>query len=300
MRIGGKDEETDTDALVTTISFNLGRSYESRGMSDQAVEVYEGLLKRHDDYTDAKIRLAYIKLRSNPNKEGPDAVAKLYQENPADLEVRALYGWFLGKVNSRKRPANIAEDPELRHYKHTLQNYDKHDRYALVGMGNMWLVTAREMRRETDQEKQKRSATYGRAVEFFEKALQLDPMNAYAAQGIAIALVEDKKDYKNALPIFLKVRDTIREPHVFVNLGHIYAELRQFSKAIESYEIALSKEGKSNDAGILSCLGRVWLNKGRAERTMNAYKVALECAEKVKSPMGLMHYQEANVLTQVF
>lgn len=293
MRIGERDEDTDTDALVTTISFNLGRSYESRSMSDQAVEVYEGLLKRHDDYTDAKIRLAYIKLRKNPNKEGPDTVAKLYQENPADLEVRALYGWFLGKVNSRKRPANIAEDPELRHYKHTLQNYDKHDRYALVGMGNMWLVTAREMRRETDQEKQKRSATYGRAVEFFEKALQLDPMNAYAAQGIAIALVEDKKDYKNALPIFLKVRDTIKDPHVFVNLGHIYAELRQFSKAIESYEIALSKEGKSNDAGILSCLGRVWLNKGRSERTMNAYKLALECAEKVGARQpGLIHTRQ--------
>ncbi len=88
MRIQEKDEEMDTDALVTTISFNLGRSYEARGKSDQAVEVYEGLLKRHDDYIDAKTRLAYIKLRKYPNKEGPDSVAKLYQENPADLEVR--------------------------------------------------------------------------------------------------------------------------------------------------------------------------------------------------------------------
>jgi RNA polymerase-associated protein CTR9 len=197
------------------------------------------------------------------------------------LEVRALYGWFLGRVNSRKRPANIAEDPELRHYKHTLQNYDKHDRYALVGMGNMYLMSAREMRRDTDQEKQKRSTAYGRAVEFFDKALQLDPKNAYAAQGIAIALVEDKKDYKSALPIFIKVRDTIKDTHVFVNLGHIYAELGQFSKAIESYETALSKEGKSNDAGILSCLGRTWLYKGRAERDLDAYKQALECAKKV-------------------
>ncbi|MCV5126748.1 hypothetical protein OFB58_25550 [Escherichia coli] len=85
------------------------------------------MLKRHDDYTDARTRLAYIKLRNNPGtKEGPDAVAKLYQENSSDLEVRALYGWFLGKLSSRKRPNNIAEDPEQRHYKHTLQNYDKH------------------------------------------------------------------------------------------------------------------------------------------------------------------------------
>ncbi|KAL2181261.1 uncharacterized protein P884DRAFT_295594 [Thermothelomyces heterothallicus CBS 202.75] len=279
-RISQTENDLDIDALLTTIPFNLGRSYEYEGDIDKAIETYEQLLSRHSDYTDARTRLAYIKLRRNPNKEGPDAVAKLYQENPSDLEVRGLYGWFLSKVNSKKRPANVAEDPEQRHYKHTLQSYDKHDRYALVGMGNLHLMAAREMRRETEQDRQKRSAAYNRAVEFFDKALQLDPKNAYAAQGIAIALVEDRKDYKNALQIFIKVRETIQDAHVYVNMGHIYAELRQFSKAIESYEIALSKEGKANDAGIISCLGRTWLNKGRAERNLDAYKMALEQAKK--------------------
>lgn len=281
MRIGEKEPGMDTDALVSSISFNLGRSYESRGLTDKAMEVYEGLLARHDDYTDARTRLAYIKLRKNPNKEGPDAVAKLYQENTSDLEVRALYGWYLGKVHSRKRPANIVEDPEFRHYKHTLQNYDKHDRYALIGMGNLYLLQAREMRRETESDKQKRSVIYGKAVEFFEKALSLDPKNAYAAQGVAIALVEDKKDYKSALTIFNKVRETVREPHVYVNLGHVFAELRQYSKAIENYEIALTKDGKANDPVILSCLGRTWLNRGRSERDIDAYGKALECAQQV-------------------
>lgn len=292
MKIGERDPEMDTDALVSTISFNLGRSYEARGLTDKAVEVYDGLLARHDDYTDARARLAYIKLRKNPNKEGPDAVAKLYQDNTSDLEVRALYGWYLGKVHSRKRPANIAEDHEFRHYKHTLQNYDKHDRYALVGMGNLYLMQAREMRRETDSEKAKRSATYGKAVEFFEKALSLDPKNAYAAQGIAIALVEDKKDLKSALGIFNKVRETVRDSHLYVNLGHIYAELRQYSKAVEHYEIALSKDGKANDPVILACLGRTWLNRGRAERDIDAYNKSLECALKVNDhpPPKIFHF----------
>lgn len=294
IKTGEKDEDMDTDALVTTISFNLGRSYESQGLADQAVDIYESLLKRHDDYTDAQARLAYIKLLKNPNtKEGPEAVVKLYEDNSSDMEVRALYGWFLGKVNSRKKPSNILEDPEFKQYKHTLQKYDKHDRYALVGMGNMWLMSAREMRRESESDRMKRSTTYGRAVEFYEKALQLDPKNAYAAQGVAIALAEDKKDYKNALNIFLQVRETIKSAHVYINLGHTYAELRQFSKAIESYEMALSKEGKSNDPTILACLGRVWLNKGRSSQPhshsqqqatpdLNAYYKALECAKKVR------------------
>ncbi|KAI1213010.1 TPR-like protein [Annulohypoxylon truncatum] len=300
MRISEKGEDTDTDSLVTTISFNLGRSYESQGLTDEAVDVYEKLLIRHNNYIDAKARLAYIKLRKNPNKEGPDAVAQLQQENSTDLEVRALYGWYLGRVSSRKRSGNVNEDPELRHYKHTLQHHDKHDRYALIGMGNLYMMAAREMRRDTEQEKQKRSAGYTRAVEFFDKALQLDPKNAHAAQGIAIALVEDRKDYKSALPIFLKVRETIKDPNVYINIGHIYAELRQFSKAIESYETALSKEGKQDDPGILACLGRTWLNRGRHERNLDAYKNALHFArEALRVSPDQIHFKFNVAFVQV-
>ncbi|KAK3995996.1 hypothetical protein QBC44DRAFT_5051 [Cladorrhinum sp. PSN332] len=279
-RISQSDSDVDTDALLTSISFNLGRSYEYEGLVDKAVETYEQLLGRHADYTDAQVRLTYIKLRKNPTDEGPKAVDKLRTEKGADLEVRALYGWFLGKVNMKKRPAKLEEDPEYRYYKHTLQDHDKHDRYALVAMGNLQLMAAREMRRDTDADRQKRSHAYSRAVEFFDKALSLDPKNAYAAQGVGIALAEDKKDFKNALQIFMKVRETLQEPHVYVNLGHVYVEVKQYNKAIENYEIALSKEGKANDPVILSCLGRTWLHKGRAEKSFDAYKTALEYAQK--------------------
>ncbi|KAJ2904599.1 Tetratricopeptide repeat protein 1 [Zalerion maritima] len=287
-------ETSDTDTLVTTISFNLGRSYESRDSADKAVEVYEGLLARHDDYIDARTRLAYIKLRKNPAGEGPEKVVDLYKSTRDDLEVRALYGWFLGK-QSRKRPADIQQDQELRHYKHTLQQFDKHDRYALVGMGNIYLMTAREMRRDTDQDRQKRSVMYSRAVEFFDKALQLDPCNAYAAEGVAIALIEDKKDYKNGLAVLLKVRETIKDAHVYVNLGHIYTELRQFSKAIESYEIALSRDGRFNDVSILSCLGRAWLARGRVEKDLEAYERSLEYAQQALAVDPKSAYSNFNV-----
>ena len=75
---------------------------------------------------------------------------------------------------------------------------------------------------------------YERAVEFFDKALQLDPKNAYAAQGIAIALVDDQKDHATAVQIFSKIRDTLKDACVYVNLGHVYAELKQYTKSIEN------------------------------------------------------------------
>ncbi|GLA14985.1 hypothetical protein AnigIFM63309_010114 [Aspergillus niger] len=287
-----KESELDTDALVTTISFNLGRTYEAADMPEEAKKVYQGLLERHADYTEANARLTYIALRQSPTDEGPKKMAKLYEADSTNLEVRALFGWYLSK--SKKRAANLAEDHEQRHYKHTLQYYDKHDRYSLTGMGNIHLSTARDMRRDSDQDKEKRRKMYERAVEFFDKALQLDPRNAYAAQGIAIALVDDKKDHASAVHIFSKIRDTLRDASVYLNLGHVYAELRQYTRSIEHYEAALSKD-RARDAQILACLGRVWLAKGKQEMNLQAMKTALDYAQRAHSVAPGQVHLEFNV-----
>lgn len=287
-----KESELDTDALVTTISYNLGRSYEVSDMPEEAKKVYDGLLERHSDYTEANARLTYIALRQSPTDEGPKKMAKLYEADSSNLEVRALFGWYLSK--SKKRTANLAEDQEQRHYKHTLQYFDKHDRYSLTGMGNVHLLTARDMRRETEPDKEKRRRMYERAVEFFDKALQLDPRNAYAAQGIAIALVDDKKDHSTAVHIFSRIRDTLRDASVYLNLGHVFAELRQYTRSIEHYEAALSKD-RARDAQILACLGRVWLLKGKQEMNLLAMKSALDYAQRAHSVAPAQIHLEFNV-----
>ncbi|KAH8702609.1 putative RNA polymerase II transcription elongation factor [Talaromyces proteolyticus] len=285
--------EATADALVnTTISYNLARALEALDMSDEAKKTYEGLLERHSDYAEANARMTYLALRQSPTDEGPKQMAKLYESDSANLEVRALFGWYLSK--SKKRVANLAEDNEQRHYKHTLQHFDKHDKYALTGMGNIHLLTARDMRRETDQDKEKRRKMYERAVEFFDKALQLDSKNAYAAQGIAIALVDDRKDYAAAVQIFSKVRDTVKEASVYLNLGHAYAELKQFTRSIESYEMALSKD-RGRDTQVLACLGRVWWLKGKQEKSLVAMKNALEYANRALAVAPEQVHLEFNV-----
>ncbi|KAI9805195.1 MAG: hypothetical protein M1825_001031 [Sarcosagium campestre] len=271
-----REGASDTDAVVTTVSYNLARSFEADGLLDEAKTVLEGLLERHGDYADAHNRLAYIALRQDPTGTGPKMVSQLMQNDHTNLEVRALYGWYLSK--SKKRAANIAEDPEQRHYKHTLQHYDKHDNYALTGMGNLFLSTAREMRRDSDSDKEKRRKTYEKAVEFYDKALQLDPRNAYAAQGVGVALVEDKREYGAGVQIFTKVRDTIKDSSVYINLGHVYAELKQYSRAIENYEAAVAKD-RAEDPQILACLGRAWLLKAKQEKSVAAMRKSLEYSQ---------------------
>lgn len=270
-------DTTDTDALATTISYNLARTYEVLGLADEAKTVYEELLARHSDYTDATARLAYMALRSSPQDEGPKKVQAIYQSDYGDLEVRALMGWYHSR--SKRKVVSEKEDLEYRQYKHTLQGHDKHDKYSLVGMGNVLLANARDMPRNNEQEKEKRSKQYQRAVEFFDKALQLDSKNAYAAQGIAIALCDDKKDYSTAVQIFTKCKDTLRDTSIYVNLGHVYTELRQYQRGIENYEIALKRDNKEN-AVLLACLSRAWLLKGKADKSITSLNIALEYMQR--------------------
>jgi len=239
-RLSDKDSTSDTNALATTIIFNLARTFEAEGMLDDAKQLLEGsegsLLAQHPDYVDARLRLAYIGLRQNPSDEGPKLVRELIEAYPSNLEVRALFGWYIRKA--KKKTSNIAEDQEERHYKHTLRDFANHDCYAWTGIANVYLTHAREMPRNTDQEKDRRRKMYEKAVEMFDKALQLDPQNAYAAQGIAIAVVEDKKDFPNALQIFTKIKESIKDASVHTNLGHIYCELNQYSRAIENVRVS--------------------------------------------------------------
>ena len=270
--IGDKDESVDTDALVTTISYNLARTHEAEGMVEQAEEIYKGLLQRHPDYVDANARLAYIRFRRD-HLEGAEAIKQLLEADPSNLEIRSLYGWYIN--NHKKRTLALNEDQEQRHYKHTLMTYDKHDIYSLTGMGNLHLTVAREMPRDTDQHKERRSKTYMRAVEFFDKVLALDSKNAFAAQGLAIAMIEEKKDTSTAIQIFSKVRESIKDASVHINLGHVFCDLKQFSRSIENYELALAKS-TDKDPQIMACLGRVWLMRGRAEKNLEAYKTSLD------------------------
>lgn len=262
----------DSDALVCTISYNLARTYEAMSMDDQANDVYRSLLVRHPDYIDARTRLAYLSLISNPS-EGAEAVKGLLETDPGNMDVRALYGWYVH--TAKKRTHALNEDAEQRHYKQTLQSYDKHDLYSLTGMGNLHLAVAREMPRDTDQHKEKRSKMYARAVEFYDKVLTLDPKNAFAAQGMGIAVVEEKRDTAAAIQIFSKVRESVKEASVHVNLGHVFTEVKQYSRAIENYELALVKS-REREPGILACLGRVWLVRGRQEKKLDAYKTSLD------------------------
>lgn len=113
---------------------------------------------------------------------------------------------------------------------------------------------SRENRETSSKGVEERRRGFQRSAEFYEKALQLDPQCAVAAQGLAIVTAEDAlgvlsgihptsgadeaqkrmKNSREALDVFAKVRESINDGSVYLNMGHCYYARDEFDRAIES------------------------------------------------------------------
>ncbi|CAG84034.1 hypothetical protein B0I72DRAFT_135047 [Yarrowia lipolytica] len=254
-------EVADEDQSVT-ITYNIGRTLEAKGKTEEARKIYESM-----QYPDADIRLAFLDIVESNDGGRLDA---LMERMVTNLEVRALQGWYL----RRTRKA------EETHLIKTLTDFDKHDVYALVSFGNWYLTKARSIKPKNNSDVEKKNKNYFKAAEFFSKALALDPKCAYAAQGVAVIFAETNRA-DLAINIFKRVRETITDDiSVFVNLGHCFFDLKQYDKAIQSYEVALDRFKGGSDVTLLSLLGRAWYARGISAKQLKYLDTALELCRK--------------------
>lgn len=297
-----EDGDFEMEDLLITLSYNLGRLEEDAGNIPEAKKTYEGLLRKHADYVDAVARLCYLDAIETNFDPSCNLLKDLFLIDPSNLESLALIGWHL----SHQRRSRSVEDQEQKHYVTTLRRLDKHDTYSLVSLANATLRHARELRPQTEADREKRKKEYARAVDMFQKALELQPKNAYAAQGIAIAFAEEK-NFVQANMIFNKVKETLQDTSVFINMGHCYADQRDWTRAIQNYETALEKLG-GEDFNLYCCIGRVWLLRGREEKNVQFIRTSMEYTRKalalspenvnVKFNIAFDQFQLADVLRE--
>lgn len=271
-------DETAADLpkdLKVPITFNLARSKESLN-EKEAIDIYHKLLEECPHYFSAKLRLLFldaVSTEQTPKTELVEEIKGLLQEHASNLEVRSFYGWFI-KTFGKK--IGLKPDADTQHQKETLVDYDSHDCYALISLANIYCVMAKEIK--TSKEEEKKRKYFMRAIELFTKVLSIDAKNVFAAQGLAIIYIENK-EFVKGLDILRKIRDSLNDISVYLNLGHVLIELKQYSKAIESYEIAFVRFTDSRDAKILSFLGRAWYLRGLAEKNLSYLKKGLEYSE---------------------
>ena len=179
----------------------------------------------------------------NQVNEAHELLKQALTTHSNNLNLRAYYTSFLVQNNLPK----VAKDFVFA----SLKDHNRHDIYSLCAVAWILYSQARESRDPKLMEERKRG--FQRAVEAYHKALQLDPLCAVAAQGLAIAIAEDAlgalsgvvsspadeaqqrmKNAREALDVFAKIRESLNDGCVYVNIGHSYYARDEFDKAIES------------------------------------------------------------------
>ncbi|KAH9929574.1 RNA polymerase II-associated protein [Epithele typhae] len=285
-------DQSVAEAMSTSILYNLARVYEDQGEDAKARDAYEKLLARHPEYVDGKVRQAHMLAGISQYNDAHELLKQALASQPDNLNLRAYYTYFLMQSNMTK----FAKDFVF----FTLRDFDKYDVYSLCAAGWIQYYQARELRESSPEAIKERRRGFQRSAEFYEKALQIDPLCAVAAQGLAIVVAEDAlgtlggalgpiapdeaqkraKNTREALDIFAKVRESINDGSVHANMGHCYFARGEYDRAIESYETASKRFFKGQDVSVLLCLCRTWNAKGAKDQSFSAMSTALQYAQK--------------------
>lgn len=253
--VGDETEREINERTAVCMLFNLGVICEQAKDTVKAKDIYERILARHPEYVDAKARLALMYL-AEKNFDKTNALLKeALTSQTGNIELRALYTYFLIESNQIKQARDFTVA--------TLKDHDKSDVYALCASGALLYTQARENKAIGPEASLDRASKFFRSTEFFEKALQLDPQCAFAAQGLAIALAEHvispsnvnapgsngafapdasivrAKNLRDSITILTKVREALNDGSVYVNLGHCHYLRDEFDRAIENVSLIL-------------------------------------------------------------
>ncbi|KAJ2721488.1 protein required for normal CLN1 and CLN2 G1 cyclin expression [Coemansia sp. Benny D115] len=187
-------------ALRVTVTYNVGLFYEHVGLRARATRLYTDLIVAVPSHVEALLRLAVLSLsESQPDRalELVGAALRAEPKNISALLLRGLIELGVRKVQEARRT-----------FESVLRNISKHDIYALCALGNYYLAAARsEAARAQENAASTRSGSGSaaargkdqqggvdsmcRALEFFDKCLQIDERCAPAAHGTAIAMAEN-------------------------------------------------------------------------------------------------------------
>ncbi|SJM84954.1 probable RNA polymerase-associated protein CTR9 [Zygosaccharomyces bailii] len=269
--------KTKTEAdFNMTVYYNFARALEKQD-PDASKEIYDQIISKHPGYLSARMRRLFFKVIEEQHPDLKEEMDKLLSENKSNLEVRSFYSWFL---KNSHRGLKKSDNLETAHDKETLVKYDSHDFYALTSLGNLYCMIARETRGHSSKDQENSKQSYLKAVQLFQKVLQLDPFSIFAAQGIAIVFAESKR-FGPALEILRKGRDSLDNEDVHLNMAHCLLEMHEYAKAIELYEFSLKRFGNvENRPKLLNLLGRAWYARATRERVLEFFQFALANAQK--------------------
>lgn len=209
----------------------------------------------------AKVRLALIAAAAGRNFDSHTLLKECLKADESNIALRSVYTHFLTTIGSHKEALAFTTQ--------TLK-YDRADPSTFCALG--WLHFSLGREAKSSQEIAGRTKEYLRSAEAYQRALDLDPTSAVAAQGLAIALAEDtlslvtgnpgsvdeaktrQRLAGQALGVFSRIADSLPSGAVNVNMGHCYFARGEEEKAIQAVSCNRSSKLNLTDEKVRICI----------------------------------------------
>ena len=213
------------DSINITIKYNLGRLHETLCRFSQAETVYKVIIGNHPSYVDCYLRLGCMSRDRGQIYEASDWYKEALRINTEHPDAWSL----MGNLHLAKNEFGPGQKKFERIINKAVGEYDA---YSLIALGNVWLTTLHQPQRDKTKEVKYQE----RAIAMYKTVLKVDSKNIWAANGIGAVLAH--KGYINeARDIFAQVREATADfSDVWMNIGHIYVEQKQYISAIQMYE----------------------------------------------------------------
>jgi tetratricopeptide (TPR) repeat protein len=116
-------------------------------------------------------------------------------------------------------------------------------------------------------------------------AMELNPHDKETHNALGVIYLTKLEDYGKAIEQFQKALEIDEDySEAATNLGNTYANMKQYDKAIESYKKAVSNPQYKNAAMALNNLGMVYYRLLKFDEALSAFKEALKRYSDFQAP----------------
>ena len=274
---------------VASIAFNLALLEENQGDNAAAETRYNALLMAQPDYIDSILRQAKIRAERGDYDLALERTNEAIAAKSDSADAVALAGWILLKARrwseAEQQFATLRNLPKQNVAPNVKEKTLTHDEYAMVSAANAAYYSALKegiVRRSDPKVMKREEEHYERAYSLFQKSLQKDNSNIYAANGLGIVLAERGR-IDEAKTVFQLVQEGMAakgaiNADILVNQGHIHLAKAQYTQASNLYARAQNQFYFNQNENVMLYQAKAHYENGNLDEARKILRKALNIA----------------------
>ncbi|KAK9845686.1 hypothetical protein WJX84_004302 [Apatococcus fuscideae] len=269
-----------TASSQVTMGYNHARLQESCGRRREAEVSYQRILQEFPGYVDCYLRLACLQGRRGDLPAAHEWASKALAASnnaPDALAVQASL-YLADKDKSQWDKAK-----EILEKKLLGKHENRHDAYAQLALGNLFLNSISHSAKHPGSE-DRDSKQFTRALALYKRALEQNPGNLYAVNGIGAVLAE-QGHLTDAHDIFGQVQEVsaasegfFQMPEASVNLASAALAQQNFAPSAQLFQSCLRRHFHGQSSRVLLYLARAQYDANRLLDAKKTLQRAIHCS----------------------